>query len=85
MRVGRARCATYMSAQTLLLTLISSRNTDVLKESFPMRLAERDGLYAEYTKAKVVTQKVEQIRRSVTEILHSEEPQRAPPVVGMEL
>ena len=42
------------------------------------KLAERDGLYAEYTKAKAETQKVEQIRRSVSEILHSEEPKRVP-------
>jgi hypothetical protein len=42
------------------------------------KTAERAALYGEYEKLKTETQKVEQIKRSVTDILRSDSPERTP-------
>ena len=56
------------------------------REELSAKTAERDSLYREYTSLKDETQKVEQIRRSVREIIQSESSERKPKQTrGMEL
>jgi len=46
------------------------------REELATKAAEQDKLYREYVVLKSETAKVEKIKRSVTEILHSETPDR---------
>jgi cell shape-determining protein MreC len=46
------------------------------REELAAKTAERDSLYREYNSLKAETQKVEQIRRSVTDIMREESRER---------